>query len=199
MADQLKRKFVLSLYSAANASRLARPFLIKRALHDNQIEAKRLISWTPMNKWVETDQVFLLVQGPYNLTMNFTIQKETRDMVTLHFGKRWDQLSKKIRLHDVTDMIYKGTYSHKFLEVTLPEMTNNWHFHGLECNRSYLAEFGVGAEESQFIPLFRTDPVQTPNSKIHQTARSENELDWKEISDVEENWHRHFSAYTFYE
>ena len=193
LSGQLKRTFAFTLNTVSRTHPLGRPFLFKKTL-----ETKRVSKWTPLKKWVAIDQAFLLVQGPSSLTMNWIIQKETRDMVALHFGTSWRQLIKKIRLHDVTDLIFTSGYSHKFLEVEIPEMTDNWHFHQLESNRSYIAEYGVGLVDDQFLPLFRTNSILTPVSL--ETKNEHNQaLEWKEIDKVSEHWHKQFSAYTMYD
>lgn len=151
----------------------------------------------PQKKWLQPDYAVLLVQGPSCLAMHWHIQKETMDMVAMHLNKPWEQVNKLIRLHDVTDMIFNGTFSHKHVEIQLPEMTNNWQFYPLQSERSYIAEYGVASREEQFIPVIRTEAVYTPASKLNFGYTEQ--LNWKQLNPTVGDWKEHFCSYTFYE
>lgn len=185
LSGQFKRSMSFSLQSTT------KPFLFKRKGTTNLTKNRT-------NVWVHSDQAFLLVQSPTSIVMNWVIQKETRDMVALHFNESWRRLHKKIRLHDVTKLIFSNGYSNRFIEVEVPEMTDNWHFHQLDSGCSYLAEFGVGENKDQFLPLFRTNTIDTPIwSSLAQNEPSS--LDWKQVNLGIDQWQDQFSAYTIYE
>ncbi|WP_185971004.1 DUF4912 domain-containing protein [Alkalicoccobacillus porphyridii] len=190
-------KQFLTSFTLKNQS-VMQPLIKVNALSEKQIVPKRLVTWTPEKKWVNDDQAFLLVQGPRSLIMHWEIQKASMDIVGLHLGVSWNQVYKQLRLHDVTDMMYNGTYSHRHVDVLLPEMTNNWIFNHLDSERSYLAEYGVGAKENHFIPLLRTNAVITPAS-TNWTDPTTHSLAWKQISSTDYEWKNHFSSYTYYE
>ncbi|WP_349407823.1 DUF4912 domain-containing protein [Pseudalkalibacillus sp. SCS-8] len=147
----------------------------------------------------EIDRIVVLPQNPHCLYAYWDVQTPTQHMVAHHFSKSWTALTKKLRIYDCSDVIFNGHNAHRYIDIPVPEMTNNWFIRDLEENRTYIADYGVADEGCDFFSIVRSKPVETPRIGDKHSSRHRDPVKrWQtgELSSPE--WHETFSAYSIY-
>ncbi|MGP4080871.1 DUF4912 domain-containing protein [Pseudalkalibacillus sp. R45] len=145
----------------------------------------------------ELDRIVLLPQGPESLYIYWDLQSSTRHMVSHHFRKPWSELKKKLRVYDVSDLIFNGHNSHRNIDISLPETTDNWFLNDLKANRTFIVDFGIQPDSSDFFTVLRSAPIETPRTES-DSKRQDAVKKWKAGDCKTPEWHEQFSSYSIY-
>lgn len=158
----------------------------------------RLIQDVPSS--YERDEVTVLPQSPTVIYAYWELSAALRRMVEHQCRISWHELPKHLRVYDCTMLHFNGHNAHHYVDIGIPEMTNNWMINGLEPNRTYIVEVGIWTRQGSFLTLVRSNAIDTPRSDdavkgLHVHAVHE----WKEGTTSEPEWLEHFSTYSYYE
>lgn len=143
-------------------------------------------------------EIVLMVQGPTVLFTYWELTWPLMAMVSDCLGMPFEHLTKVIRIYDVTDIRFDGTNEHGYKEISFQAGTDNWFFHDMVPNRTYIAELGV-LRELNYIPLMRSKPKATPNNR--QAAEYSPFVEVVPSVPKERTkpkWFENFSTYTIY-
>ncbi|WP_332691038.1 DUF4912 domain-containing protein [Halalkalibacter lacteus] len=148
----------------------------------------------------ERDEVTLLSQSPKVVYAYWEISTSLRQITEHQCRLPWHDLHKQLRVYDCTMIDFNGHNEHRYFDISLPEMTNNWMIQNLEPNRTYIVDLGIRTRQGSFLSLIRSNAIDTPRSDeaskgLHVDAVNE----WKEGSASEPRWLEHFSTYSYYE
>ncbi|WP_408006774.1 DUF4912 domain-containing protein [Pseudalkalibacillus sp. A8] len=146
----------------------------------------------------ELDRIVLLPQGPHTIYAYWDLKAITRNMVAHHFTKSWSDLNKKLRVYDISDLHFNGHNCHLYFDICLPEMTDNWFINDLEENRTFIIDFGIQPDSSEFFTVLRSDPVETPRTEGGSMRHSEGVNRWKSGDQKSPEWYEQFSTYSIY-
>lgn len=103
-----------------------------------------------------------MVLGAHSLYAYWEISDRRRWLVSQHFQADYQVMTSILRLYDVTDLIFNGDNAHASWDMQAQPETNNWYFHQLSANRSYMVDIGTYTWERAFIPLLRSNCAVTP-------------------------------------
>ncbi len=73
-----------------------------------------------------------------------------------------DSASFILRVYDVSYIEFDGNNAHYFMDVTVPFGTDRWYVNVSSPGRSWLAEMGWLSPSGKFVPVVRSNVVQTP-------------------------------------
>jgi uncharacterized protein len=154
----------------------------------------------PLAASYDRDEITLLPRGPSSLYAFWETREITRRLIEHQFRTPWHELTKVLRLYDVTAILFNGHNAHRFVDMEIPEMTNNWYFHGLEENRTFIVDIGVKTSEHHFFSVIRSNPIDTPRIKESMKGHYQEAVQkWQEGLAREPEWLEHFSTYSYYE
>ncbi|MDT8861736.1 DUF4912 domain-containing protein [Alkalihalobacillus sp. MEB130] len=165
---------------------------------NEEIEQMDMIPSVPSS--YERDEFSLLPQSPTTVYAFWEVSASLRQVSEHQTRHRWEELSKCLRVYDCTMIDFNGHNSHRYFDIYIPEMTNNWVIRELEPNRTYIVDFGVQTRQGSFLSLLRSNAIDTPRSSdsingLHVEAVNQ----WKSGKCNEPNWLEHFSTYSYYE
>ncbi|GAE33449.1 DUF4912 domain-containing protein [Halalkalibacter akibai] len=148
----------------------------------------------------DRDEITLLPQSSTVLYTFWELSGTTRELVEHQTRLAWSEIQKQIRIYDCTMVQFDGHNAHRFMDIDIPEMTNNWIVRGLEPNRTYIVDFGIRTRQNTFLSLIRSNAIECPRVEeglkgIHVDAVN----DWKNGQSEEPKWLEHFSTYSYYE
>jgi hypothetical protein len=148
----------------------------------------------------ERDEITLLQQSPTVLYTFWEVSASMRQMSEHQCRLPWQEITKQIRVYDCTMVEFNGHNAHRFFDIDIPEMTNNWFISEIEPNRTYIVDFGIKTRQNSFLSLLRSNAIDTPrsdtgNKGLHVDAVHE----WKNGQSDEPKWLEHFSTYSYYE
>ncbi|WP_100372439.1 DUF4912 domain-containing protein [Bacillus sp. FJAT-45037] len=148
----------------------------------------------------ERDELMLLPRTPTSLHAYFETSHFTRQLIEHQMRTPWHELQKVLRLYDITAIDFNGHHSHRFVDADLPEVTNNWYFHGVEENRTYILDLGVRTRDHSFFSIMRSNPIDTPRLKSSMRGQYQEALhNWQQGVSNDPQWLEHFSTYSYYE
>ncbi|WP_227934977.1 DUF4912 domain-containing protein [Alkalihalobacillus deserti] len=148
----------------------------------------------------DRDEVTLLPQSPTVIHAFWELSGSLRQMSEHQCRLPWHELRKQLRVYDCTMIDFNGHNGHRYFDIEIPEMTNNWTIHGLEPNRTYMVDFGVITRQHTFLSLLRSNAIDTPRSTDSQKGLHVNAVyEWKQGQSNEPKWLEHFSTYSYYE
>lgn len=148
----------------------------------------------------ERDEVTLLPQSPTVIYSYWELSTAMRQMIEHQCRSAWHELNKHLRVYDCTMLHFNGHNAHCYIDIDLPEMTNNWMIRGLEPNRTYIVDLGIWTKQGSFLTIIRSNAIDTPRSDeavkgLHVHAVHQ----WKDGQTTEPEWLEHFSTYSYYE
>lgn len=146
------------------------------------------------------DQCKLMVQSPTTLFGYWQISQMKKNLVEHHLNGKWVELQKKIRIYDITAIIFNGHNAHRYHDFFISESCNEWFFNHLKSNRTYCIDVGVVTREKNFFSVLRSNPIDTPRVSQCETGLFTNAVsNWKDGQITEPEWLEGFSSYSYYE
>ncbi|MEC0271252.1 DUF4912 domain-containing protein [Paenibacillus anseongense] len=155
----------------------------------------------------DRDTLYLLVQSSANLFAYWQLSSRKKRMVQDHFGADWLLLQPTLRFYETT--VEQAVSTHRpdtISELPLPQGECCF-LNGFLPGRFYFAELGIKNEQAQFLPLLRSNTIQTPHIHTNQEFPSnvlttENQVTYRpaavSIQLKASIAHEYFSAYSVY-
>ncbi len=78
-----------------------------------------------------------------------------------------------LRLHDVTDVVFNGGNSHKYIDIKVNGEAGNWYLNVWEAGRTYVVDIGYRTASGRFILLARSNSTGTPRDKVSHVTDEE--------------------------
>ncbi len=82
-------------------------------------------------------------------------------MVQEHFAVDWPVLQPTLRIYDISGLSFDGSSANEVSELPLPEGESCF-LSGFRPGATYVADLGVKGDHGHFMPLLRSNTVQTP-------------------------------------
>ncbi len=155
------------------------------------------IQWVMPYEFDE-DTLFAMVQSPTSIYVYWSISSMKQKMVEHHFRTPWSELPKRMKIYDVTNIIFQGHNAHRNFEIEIPEMTNNWFIQHLEPDRTYVIDVGTRTFDGSFFTVLRSNPVETPRDQSNE-YRTGSVMNWKNGNADVPEWMENFSSYSYYQ
>lgn len=118
------------------------------------------------------NKLVLLARDPYwcyaywDISPDF-MEEKAKEAQT---GGRYDLI---LRVYDVTDIVFDGKNSHKFIDINVSGDSNNWYINVWASDRSYLVDLGFKTEDGKFILIARSNVVSTPRDRVSDKTDEE--------------------------
>jgi len=121
-------------------------------------EPQKIVSDTlELPKTYNKDKLVCLPVNPYWIHIYWDFSTETLE-------KLKKARSVKLRVYDITYIIFNGKNAHRIFEVDIdPIKIKNYYFSVPNARADYIAEIGY-KEDFEFIPILRSNLVETPPS-----------------------------------
>ncbi|WP_409297675.1 DUF4912 domain-containing protein [Peribacillus sp. SCS-26] len=103
-----------------------------------------------------------------------------------------------LRIHDVTGIRSDEGNSLAYMDIPVPAKASHWKITGLRQNCTYITDIGLLMGQDHFIPILRSEHVQTPAGPERSQKQPGASL-WKQSSREEAGWLEDVSTYTIYE
>ncbi|MEW9668270.1 DUF4912 domain-containing protein [Ammoniphilus sp. 3BR4] len=168
-----------------------------RPIHSEQpaVQVRAEIEDCEVHPWHGEDRLVILPHSPEILYVYWEITYERKRLVEEHFGCGWDVLPKILRVYDVTDILFNGDNSHRFIDIQVNDYANNWFIPSLNDNRNYCVDYGTFTWDGRYFSILRSDAVHLPPSEGQPWREHEK---WtKEKTETEEPaWAEEFTGYS---
>ncbi len=108
-------------------------------------------------------KIVLLPRDPYWAYAYWEISESARNEIQKEHGKDIFKKGKLIlRVYDVTNIKFNGKNAHKYFDITINELADNWYINVPETNRHWCVDLGVLLPNGKFILIARSNIVKMP-------------------------------------
>lgn len=148
-------------------------------------------------RWPRThgeDALFALPKNPHTLYVYWELRLELIGLVQAHFGRRWSDLPKALRVFDVTGVWFDGTNAGGWLDVPVRGDADNWYAGDLPDGRDYVLDWGVYTDQGRFTPLLRSNCVHLPRSSA--SVSPEPGVIFRPLPAAPSDWMARFTGYS---
>lgn len=112
-------------------------------------------------------EAYLLPRDPLWMFIYWEITENSVNAIKKEHGTDVFSKSKSvIRIHDVSDVEFNGSNSHKFVDVPAVFEAKSWYVNVPEPGRCYLCELGLLTPDGKFIAICRTNTLKLPTGKV---------------------------------
>jgi uncharacterized protein len=165
---------------------------------NTQMEVSELnhqtIDYTPVKGELQVKLV-----TPRKVIVYWEASKAPAKVITSFYDRPFEELVHIVRIYDVTDIIFTGNNAHHYYDITVPYNQGYWFIKGLTANRSYVAELGVKLNENEFLPVLRSNSVQTPTmGNLNGSEIYTNLVNFQQIDNFSPKWIDYVSTYSYY-
>ncbi|WP_163103402.1 DUF4912 domain-containing protein [Peribacillus alkalitolerans] len=147
----------------------------------------------------KNSKILLIQRNEESVLVYWTFSEMLKMTLQNYYGKAIEQFTFMLRLYDVSKVIFNGNNAHYYTDAVIPSRQNHWILNGLKPSRSYLVEVGLLQEDGNFMPLLRSNTIQTPRNELSQCGQLSSDIQKWSISKKERpNWVEHISTYSYY-
>ncbi|MFC4320777.1 DUF4912 domain-containing protein [Litchfieldia salsa] len=148
------------------------------------------------SKSVHKERFRLMLKNQSCIYAYWDLQESTKQLVEHHYGLKWHQLPKSIKLYDITNQT--NIHMQSFLKIEIPNDNDYMFITDLSTNCKYVAEYGISLNDESFFSMIRSNVVATPHVYSKHVNQDATQKDWMNQELEEHPWHDSFSTYSWY-
>ena len=108
------------------------------------------------------DALHLLVRDAHTLYVYWELSGRKRALLSRHFQCDWQFMPRVIRVYDVTLQYFHGNNANRSFDMEVGDDADSAWIGGLSPATTYVADYGTYTLEGQFVPVLRSNFVETP-------------------------------------
>ncbi|MBM7693305.1 hypothetical protein JOC77_002745 [Peribacillus deserti] len=145
------------------------------------------------------EYITAVLQNADTIFLCWAMSAAKKQAISYSLGVPLSSLKTYCRLYDITGVLFNGNNAHMYMDIRLPEQAYSWKLSGVKPERSYIIDIGY-KESSGFIPVLRSESVQTPCIDFNHFGRPGQEAGcWIKWQEDKPGWNEHVSTYSLYE
>lgn len=110
----------------------------------------------------DQDKIVLQVRDPWWVHAYWEVRASTLERLRNEFKDAFFRAKRILRVYDVSHIIFNGTNAHRFFDIQINELANNWYIDTGGPGRSWCLDLGLLLPSGRFIIVVRSNTVQTP-------------------------------------
>jgi hypothetical protein len=150
------------------------------------------------SKMVHYESFRLMIKNQFCLYAYWDLHETTKQLVEHHFGLRWEELPKSVKLYEITSR-ENSIHEQSSLTIEVSNEKKHMFIPNVRSNRTYVAEYGISLKDEPFFSMIRSNEVVTPHIYCHYVERVSGHHNWIKQDPQGQPWHDSFSTYTWYE
>lgn len=122
----------------------------------------------------ENDRLVLLPRDWATLYAYWDITDARKRMVERFCNRRWEQLTKVLRIYDVNSLEFSGDNANAWWDVELSERSDHGFVGGMRPDCAYCMDYGIRRpEDGAFMAILRSNSVMLPrNAEVTEPDRA---------------------------
>lgn len=108
------------------------------------------------------DKMVLVVRDPWWLYTYWEVKDSTWDKFKAELKDEFYKARRVLRVYDVSNIVFNGTNANKLFDLGIREDASNWYIDIGVPGRSWCVEFGLLLRDGRFVPILRSNIVETP-------------------------------------
>lgn len=107
-------------------------------------------------------RIYFLVKDAHWTFIWWVITQCDIERALMNGPGKFNNLQFTLRVHDVTDILFNGYNSHRFIDIDVTGLTDHWYFNISENGRNYLVEAGFKKHDNSIIPIIHSNTIFLP-------------------------------------
>lgn len=108
------------------------------------------------------NRIVLMVRDPYWAYAYWEITADKKDEIARRCGVGWNNLTKVLRVYDVTNIIFNGTNANSYFDIEINDYAFSWYINLGRPDTSWCVDLGVKTPSGEFIMIVRSNCITTP-------------------------------------
>jgi uncharacterized protein len=160
---QKKQSAAAAAQEIKNVALGAQQTIVERAKYSHP-EHKRMPRPMPQELpyQYDVDRIVLLVRDVRWLYAYWELKGATVERLKNEWGEAFYSAKRVLRVYDVSNIIFNGQNAHRFFDVYVNDLANNWYIDTAGPGRSWCVDFGLLLADGRFITIVRSNTVHTP-------------------------------------
>jgi hypothetical protein len=113
------------------------------------------------------DRVVAMVRDPHWLFAYWELTPESVDRTRLRLGEDAEHARLVLRVYDTTGFTFTGRNAHRHFDIDVGD-ADNWYIETGYPEKSYCLEIGLLGPQGEFLPIARSNTVDTPRDDISE-------------------------------
>ena len=110
----------------------------------------------------DQDRIILQVRDPRWLHSYWEVRSQTIEDLKSKLGNDFYRSKKVLRVYDVTNIIFNGFNSNRFIDIVVNDFTSSWYIETAGPGCSWCVDLGLMLPDGRFITIVRSNVVTTP-------------------------------------
>ncbi|MCX5703274.1 MAG: DUF4912 domain-containing protein [Candidatus Omnitrophica bacterium] len=110
----------------------------------------------------DQDKIILQVRDPWCCHTYWELKVQTLDRLRNELGEEFYHAKRILRVYDVSQITFNGNNAHRFFDIQINELANNWYIDTGSPGRSWCVDLGLLLPCGKFITMVRSNTVHTP-------------------------------------
>lgn len=127
----------------------------------------------------EDNKVVLMARDPHWCYVYWDISSSYMKSKTEAAAATGENYSLVVRVYDITDVVFDGTNSHRFVDIKVSGDASNWYVNVWSPGRTYLVDLGFKTDSGKFIMIARSNTAGTPADAVSEESGEE----WAEFDE----------------
>jgi hypothetical protein len=108
------------------------------------------------------DKIVLQTRDPWWLHAYWEVRPQTLDRIKEQLGNSFFGAKMILKVYDVSNIIFDGNNAHRFFDIEINSLLNNWYIDTAGPGRSWCVDIGLRLASGEFIKIARSNTVNTP-------------------------------------
>lgn len=132
---------------------------------------KLLVCQTPQK--YDENCIVLMVRDPHSLFTYWELTKVQTDRISRLLNIPWIEVPLFLRLYEVTGLKFDGINAHKYHDIGINHLADNWYLEAVTANVSYCVDLGSKDADGRFFVILRSNIVRTPRATMADIGEGE--------------------------
>ena len=108
------------------------------------------------------DKIILQVRDTRWMHAYWEVTGSTFGRLKDELGQEFYRSRKMLRVYDISQIIFNGQNAHRFFDIQVNDLANNWYIDTGGPGRSWCVDYGLLLSDGRFITIVRSNTAHTP-------------------------------------
>jgi hypothetical protein len=147
----------------------------------------------------ENDILTALPVDASTLYVYWNISNRRKRIMEHHLGRSWHDVEKKLRIYDVTFISFNGDNAHRYWDIPINALANNWFVRDAGPGCAFIVDYGVSSSNGNFLTVLRSNAIESPPDQprsLREKRMSKIEFPQSVKSAEHPEWYNAFTGYS---
>ncbi len=115
-------------------------------------------------------RITVMVRDPFWAFAYWEIEPKRLEDLKCAMGKEAAEAQMILRVYDITGIEFNGVNAHRYFDLEITNMANNWYINVGAPDRTFCVDLGLKTKTGRFFLLARSNTIQTPRAWMSEVV-----------------------------